>query len=211
VKTRIARELGDGFALRLYRAMIEDLFANLRPLEDILAPFCDVPAGLPPVLPGVPGLERVRLQRGADLGERMLLALAQVFGEGAGRAVLIGSDTPHIRPEAIRSCLDALRSHDAALGPAADGGYYLVGFRRGGLEPRAFRDVPWGGPEVLEETVRRLGSRSLYLGEELRDIDRVEDLAAVLESQDAKAGLPRMRAVAEELAMKERGARDGRV
>ncbi len=202
VKTRIARELGDDAALALYRAMITDLFRNLGPLGGLLVPLCDVPAGLPLVLPPVPGLERAGRQKGADLGEKMYRALSRVFKRGAERAVLIGSDVPYIDQQVITDCLEALETRDAVLGPAADGGYYLIGFRRESLTREVFRNMPWGGSSVLEETVKRLHGRSLHLGKKLRDIDLVQDLEAVLGSGSLAARLPELRATMEQESAK---------
>jgi hypothetical protein len=195
VKTRIAREVGDEAALLLYTAMIKDLYHNLQPLREKLVSLCDAPGGGRPLLPEAPGLEQVRMQEGADLGERMYRAFLRVFEEGATRAVLIGSDIPYIYADWVEMCLQSLRDHDAALGPAADGGYYLIGFSLSSLTREPFRDMTWGTGSVLDETIRRLQGRRLHFAPELRDIDQVEDLRAVLGSNKYATRLPEVRRV----------------
>jgi hypothetical protein len=183
VKTRISAELGDSTTLELYTAMIKDLFRNLRPLKELLVPFCDVPPGLPLLLPSLPVLRQTHLQRGFDLGEKMFRAFTRVFEQGAERAVLIGSDIPYITGVLIRLYLRELRRHDAVLGPAVDGGYYLIGFTRESLTDKPFRSMSWGTDSVLEKTIERLEGHSLYMGSELQDMDRMRDLEAVLASE----------------------------
>lgn len=122
------------------------------------------------------GLE-LRSQRGADLGERMAAALEDALAR-APWAVLIGTDCPELTAGDLRRAAQVLQEGaDAVLGPAADGGYYLIGLRR----PLAnlFPGVPWGTDAVLAETRRRLGESGCHW-EELpvrRDLDRPEDLA----------------------------------
>jgi glycosyltransferase A (GT-A) superfamily protein (DUF2064 family) len=90
-----------------------------------------------PLLAALLGPETAReAQHGADLGERMAAALTRAFARGAERAVLLGSDLPGVPPEAVRAALDALRTHDAVLGPAEDGGYWLIGFTRSAFAGR---------------------------------------------------------------------------
>ena len=104
-------------------------------------------------------------------------ALAEAFFEGAERIVIIGTDCPEITPELIRESFDRLATSDLVLGPATDGGYYLIGLRR--PAPRLFTDIPWGSQRVLEETLGRARELSydVSLLKQLSDVDRPEDLA----------------------------------
>jgi rSAM/selenodomain-associated transferase 1 len=120
-------------------------------------------------------------QRGDDLGERMLAAFeAQTDGTGA---VLVGSDCPFLEVGDLQRAAGELAGGaDAVIGPAADGGYYLIAVRS--AHPHAFAGVPWGGDGVLAQTrvnLERLRSRWVEL-DTRHDIDRPEDLALLDES-----------------------------
>ena len=118
-----------------------------------------------------------RAQGSGDLGCRMDRAFAEAFVEAIERTVVIGTDCPEITPELIRESFERLATCDLVLGPAADGGYYLLGLRR--PAPQLFRDIPWGSERVLEETLRRANELSVDVSllKTLSDVDRPEDLA----------------------------------
>lgn len=122
-----------------------------------------------------------REQHPGDLGERMHQALCEAFKDGLEQAVIIGIDCPGITSAVLNAAFSALRKHDVALGPATDGGYYLIGAHRrmDSTDLNAlFQDMPWGTETVFEETRQRLEStgstwhRLAYLD----DVDRPEDI-----------------------------------
>lgn len=122
-------------------------------------------------------------QAEGDLGDRLAAATAQVLAEHGGPVVLIGVDTPQIRPEVGRAALDDLRDGvDVTLGPAADGGYYLVGLREPHPELFALPTERWGGPDVLELTLAAAGAANLDLAmlRAERDLDDEGDARAML-------------------------------
>ena len=177
-KTRLVPTLGAEGAARLHAALVRRalesaIASGVGPVELWCAPdtahpfFAQCAAEL-----GV----NLRVQRGADLGERMGSAFAAALGENAA-LVLIGSDCPALTPQALREAAAALRDHDAVIAPAEDGGYVLVGLSRAisGL----FDGVEWGSSAVMAQTRARLaraGTRWKELGT-LWDIDRPEDYA----------------------------------
>ncbi len=124
-----------------------------------------------------------QLQSGADLGERMVQSLRSVFDSslqsGHDRhpgAIIIGTDCPGINPALLKLAFEHLHSADLVLGPAIDGGYYLIGLSR--LIPELFVGINWSTVEVLRQTVEianQLGLKVAYLPS-LADIDRPEDL-----------------------------------
>jgi uncharacterized protein len=119
-----------------------------------------------------------RQQGVGNLGERMARAFDASFREGANATVLIGSDCPGLTPERLAAAFDALQSNPAVLGPATDGGYYLIGLRR--PVPELFQGVKWGTDTVLRESLQileRIGLKPMLL-EPLDDLDRAEDLPA---------------------------------
>ena len=198
IKTRLAAEVGEQRALAAYLAMISDLLANIESLSTRTLYYVDSPEGGPWPTPAVPlPGRRIRRQRGADLGERMKHAFEEVFSDpDVGRAVLIGSDIPHITAFLLEDVFGRLSGHDLALGPAADGGYYLIGFRRRTFTSTLFGDIPWSTDAVLDQTAalaRRLGL-SVHMGPRLRDIDTFEDLRAVLADRVLRKRLPALRA-----------------
>lgn len=115
-------------------------------------------------------------QGGGDLGERMARAFARAWQDGCGRVVLVGADCPALSVEILQSAFTALADQDLVLGPAVDGGYYLLGLSR--PAPELFENQPWGDRALLAATldVARWAGLSMQLLEELADIDRPEDL-----------------------------------
>jgi len=119
---------------------------------------------------------RVLPQRGANLGERMENAFRKCFAMGYREVVVIGTDTPWMGAERVRQAFAELRANDVVIGPAEDGGYYLLGMRK--MVPEIFRGIPWSTEWVLELTIEKIVALKLR-GKLLRkdfDLDRPEDL-----------------------------------
>ncbi len=178
VKTRLIPVLGAEGAARLYRALLELALEAAAAVPGVRRElWC---AGAPPT-GGVCADLALSLGMGfhhqptGDLGARMAAALTQAL-TGGGRAVLIGSDCPEYHGDYLGAALEALRDHEAVLGPAADGGYVLIGLRR--YAPELFKDIPWGTNAVLADTravLTRLGWTWAELPT-LTDLDGPEDL-----------------------------------
>ncbi|MDF1830884.1 MAG: TIGR04282 family arsenosugar biosynthesis glycosyltransferase [Porticoccaceae bacterium] len=120
-------------------------------------------------------LPEIKQQEGDDLGERMHTAITAGLGKKSA-VVLIGSDCPAINGNYLRTALFALKKVDVVIGPAADGGYVLIGMKK--AEQKIFADVDWSTPRVLQQTYARLQASKLSYFElpVLNDIDRPEDL-----------------------------------
>jgi rSAM/selenodomain-associated transferase 2/rSAM/selenodomain-associated transferase 1 len=118
-----------------------------------------------------------RAQRGGDLGDRMAHAFEGSFEAGCQAAVIIGSDSPGLTPELLVAAFEKLGSSSVVLGPADDGGYYLIGLGR--PVPELFRSITWGTGRVLGESIEILARLRITpaLLAALGDIDRPEDLA----------------------------------
>lgn len=116
-------------------------------------------------------------QHGGDLGERMLCAVQESLTEFQ-QVILIGSDIPGIDQDLLEQACAELRQHDLVLGPAMDGGYYLIGLKN--VESFLFRGMEWGSGQVLEQTLQAACRHQLRtaLLPELQDIDRWQDLKA---------------------------------
>jgi len=117
-----------------------------------------------------------RQQSEGDLGRRMALAFKESFSAGMTGVVIIGTDCPDLNAQLMVKAFHAIEQNDLVLGPALDGGYYLIGLRR--LIPELFTGISWSTAEVLEQTrsiAERLDLAIAFLPL-LNDIDRPEDL-----------------------------------
>jgi rSAM/selenodomain-associated transferase 1 len=177
-KTRLIPALGETGATALHRRLVMHCLraatdSRLGPVELWCAPDADDPF--------FRDCERrcgvsLHPQGKGDLGARMQRAFESALARAA-RAILVGSDIPALSAQYLRDADQALvRGDDAAIGPAQDGGYVLIGLSR--CDPELFRDIPWGGPKVLAETRRRMAALSWRSSElpVLWDVDRPEDL-----------------------------------
>ena len=110
-------------------------------------------------------------QAAGDLGERLIAATVEAIGAGAEAVVLIGGDCPYLGQEHFEEAARILATGQVALGPARDGGYYLIALRR--PEPALFTGIAWSSPHVLEQTRARCAAVGLRVGElaELEDVD----------------------------------------
>lgn len=176
VKTRLAEGIGPDATDRLYKAFLEDILSSLNELH---RPFA---VAYTPAWAGeyfeeaAGGADELFPQQGDDLGERMNNAFSRQFALGYDRVILIGSDIPLLSPEILEEAREALAEHPAVLGPARDGGYYLIGLRK--PVPGLFTGISWGSDRVLRDTISiLLRQRCNYrLLPELSDIDRAHDL-----------------------------------
>lgn len=120
-------------------------------------------------------------QGDGDIGLRMHRAFDDGFKDGCESMVIIGSDIPELTGDIIQRAFDELKTKDLVLGPAADGGYYLIGLHRAVFNPAGpplFTGISWGTDQVLKQTVtaaKKQGLRCILL-ETLKDVDRPEDL-----------------------------------
>ena len=175
VKTRLARQIGPVRAAWFYRNTAAAVIARLsgsRCWETVLAVAPDAAVNQPFWPTGV----RRMAQGGGDLGQRMQRAIGR---QPRGPVIIVGTDIPAIRPSHIAAAFRALGGHDAVFGPAADGGYWLVGQRRRPRELPMFRHVRWSSPEALSDTLANLRGRRVAFVAMLNDVDESEDFRSV--------------------------------
>jgi uncharacterized protein len=193
VKTRLAAALGPDAAATLYAAFTQDIVARFRHVaaRRILA-FTPADAAARNHFQQLAGSDyELWPQPDGSLGER-LHAFFDTHLAAADRAVVIGSDSPTLPAEFATRALELLGERDCVLGPAADGGYYLIALRR--PCPALFEGIDWGTPRVLEQAVDRLrqAGLSLHLLPVWYDVDTPDDLAFLRGDLAAMrhAGLP---------------------
>ena len=123
----------------------------------------------------IPG-HRYREQASGDLGHRLQSAFAEAFGAGCQRVVVIGIDCPDLNGAILGQAFSHLADHDLVVGPAWDGGYYLIGLRQLTLE--VFENIAWSSDRVLTQTLERASGAGLRVAQlpRLHDLDRPEDL-----------------------------------
>ena len=176
VKTRLQSLMSAHDAVRLYEAMLLDCAAALHATQAAAKVVAFTPAHAEDALRALLdpiGVFEYEPQPEGDLGERMEGLMQWVFARGAERVVLIGSDSPSLPAAYIDEGLALLREKEVVLGPSTDGGYYLVGRRKG--ESRIFQGVAWSTGMVLEQTLVRLGTQTLGLLPPWYDVDTPAD------------------------------------
>jgi uncharacterized protein len=179
VKSRLAARVGALRAAAVYRASAGEEIRRTAPRGDeyVRVFFFDPPEGREAIESWLGG-ERLLAQTSGDLGARMEAAFADVFRAGARRAAIIGTDVPWVSRDDVMDALESLDDHDLAVGPATDGGYYLMAMKR--PHPELFQGIPWSTEAVLPSTLTRAGEAGLGVRvlRTMSDVDTAEDLAS---------------------------------
>jgi rSAM/selenodomain-associated transferase 1 len=174
VKTRLAAAIGNDKALDIYLHLVtHTLKAIVNAAADRYIYFSDE---IDDSIGQKTTAFKRAVQSGADLGERMKNAFCDVLNTSYHKVLIIGTDCPGISPEILEQAFDQLNDADIVIGPAADGGYYLLGMKA--LHPQLFDNIEWSTSAVLQTTVERCTQNNLryQLLEELNDIDEEKDL-----------------------------------
>jgi rSAM/selenodomain-associated transferase 1 len=176
VKTRIAKDLGDARALAIHRELTERTLAAARGLRDAQVVVAHTPADAGDEMRAWLGDDLgYEPQRGRDLGQRMAAAIDARLSSGSSRVVVVGSDVPDLTTAILDEAFTSLHASDVVIGPAADGGYYLIGMKA--LHRSLFERIPWSSAETLARTLAAIRDAGLgvHLLEILRDVDTVVD------------------------------------
>jgi uncharacterized protein len=175
-KRRLAREIGDANAIRLYRSCLAHTLLRLgsdrrwrtvlavTPDRDIGARFWPAPRWTRPVPQGT-----------GDLGRRMQRLFAR---RESGPVIIVGSDIPSLRASHVAEAFKLLGRADAVLGPAPDGGYWLIGLKRRPRLLAPFAGVRWSSSYAFADTVANLDGRSIALAVSLGDVDTAKSYRA---------------------------------
>jgi hypothetical protein len=183
VKTRLVPRFSPEEALQLHSALLADSLdlLNRTAAAASAAPFLYLSeeGALDAEISSRMGAAARAVQHGSDLGERLARAFQERLAAGSRQVVILGSDTPHLPGERIVRAFQALEQDEVVVGPARDGGYYLIGAAR--LHPELFRRIPWGTGEVYRETVRRARKEKISLASlpDWDDIDLPESVTAL--------------------------------
>lgn len=173
VKTRLAQDIGDEKALLVYEKLLNKTLEISLPLRCPKFVYYDEAIN-PHDLWNVAGYVK-KLQEGADLGERMFNAFKDLLYLGFEKVLIIGSDCFELKTEIIEDAFRSLSEYKAVIGPASDGGYYLLGMNV--LIPELFFDKAWSTDQLMEQTINELSRMGISydLLQELNDIDDIED------------------------------------
>jgi hypothetical protein len=201
VKTRLAAQIGDEAAAKLYAAMLQDTLAvaeNADRETKSEVVLCYTPNDA--FAPGHYSLSNFwrganLLQNGDDLGEKMRHAAQNRFSHGANRVVIIGSDKPDLEVSTLRAAFEELENHDLVFGPALDGGFYLIGIRAPFAES-LFAGVIWSHDltlQVVLNNARHL-NLSVALLQEGADVDEASDLQNFISNSELQIKAPHFHA-----------------
>lgn len=182
VKTRLAKELGSATAVELYRNFTLDILDTLQNLNINFKIVFDPPDTRILFQKWLGKNYSYAPQIGQDLGQKMKNAFQQGFSEGFNKVVLIGSDSPDLPEVLLRSALSVLETHDVVIGPASDGGYYLIGFSQKAFLPEVFEGICWSSHSVSMQTINILKKylRRPYLLPLWHDVDTLDDLKSLV-------------------------------
>ena len=176
-KTRMQPYLSPDECAALHKSMIEDIYKECVKIQADIFVYYTPLEGLGRLYKLIGKESTYRLQKGADLGEKMYDAIAEVLDFGYESCILIGSDIAELRKEHLNTAFDKLEYADVVFGKTVDGGYYLVGMKRAVKE--VFEVEKYGNSDVFANTLKRLSNLGLKVAytKTLYDIDTKDDLA----------------------------------
>lgn len=178
VKSRLAAEIGEERALLLYKDFVLQMLSAVKKGSFVFF-ICFYPENaLDDFKKWLGGDYEYLRQKGENLGERMKNGFIDAFNLRFKRVALIGSDIPDLPVEVIEEAFRSLHKNDVVIGPAFDGGYYLIGFKDQAFSPEVFEGIDWGTKDVFAETIEKLKRfrRAVHTLPYYRDIDTAEDL-----------------------------------
>jgi uncharacterized protein len=173
VKTRIAEELGDQAALEIYMKLVDHTHQVCQEVD--AQKFVFFSDFIPEDLSGFNPHDQLIVQSGNDLGWRMANAFKVVFSKGFKKILIVGTDCLELKANLLEEAFELLKTNQVVIGPARDGGYYLLGLQQLVLE--LFQDIEWSSEKVFWQTMKKLDDLSLSydLLRVLSDVDRLAD------------------------------------
>lgn len=172
VKTRLAKTIGNATALKIYIFLLERTRDISVKVSADKAVYYSVKVRENDIWDA--NIFQKHQQVGEDLGIRMLHAFKNGFKAGYEKVMIIGSDLYDLTAETIENAFMALENNEVVIGPAEDGGYYLLGMNS--LEEKVFKNKDWGTETVRKDTLEDLKDKKVFLLGELNDVDVFEDI-----------------------------------
>ncbi|MFT4674270.1 MAG: rSAM/selenodomain-associated transferase 1 [Saprospiraceae bacterium] len=172
VKTRLAKTVGDKTALEIYTFLLEKTRDIAAKVTADKAVYYSVKIRENDIWDAT--IFQKHQQVGEDLGIRMLHAFKNGFETGYEKVLIIGSDLYDLTADTIANAFLALDKNDLVIGPAEDGGYYLLGMNS--LEEKVFKNKDWGTATVRKDTLEDLKDKKVFLLAPLNDVDVFEDI-----------------------------------
>ena len=172
VKTRLAKSIGDQAALETYKILSKHTSKIINEIDSDQLIFYSDKIQDNDIWTATNCKKQIQTK--GDLGQKMLAAFQYGFSLGYQKIIIIGSDLYSLRPKHIESAFEQLENYDVVIGPALDGGYYLLGLNF--IIHKIFKQKQWSTSSVLKETLSDLKEFNVNLLEPLNDIDTYEDL-----------------------------------
>jgi rSAM/selenodomain-associated transferase 1 len=171
VKTRLAKDIGTENALEIYKILLNHTFEIVANINTQKWIFYSENINEDELFDE--NFEK-KLQKGNDLGEKMKNAFEEGFNAGFQKIVIIGSDLIDLENSDFKLAFESLDTNDVVIGPALDGGYYLLGLKEN--YHQIFNDKKWGTDTVLEDTLNDFKNQKVKLLNVKNDIDTIEDI-----------------------------------
>jgi rSAM/selenodomain-associated transferase 1 len=171
-KTRLAATIGDESALEIYKYLLQHTAKLSEKVKADKYVFYSESIKREDIWDAT--IFNKKLQQGNDLGERMENAFTELFELGYEKVIIIGSDLLDLSSDDVNEAFDFLNENDTVIGPAKDGGYYLLGMKN--MHSKVFKNKEWGTSTVLENTLSDLKDSTISMLKELNDIDTFEDM-----------------------------------
>ena len=172
VKTRLAKSIGELKALEVYQQLLQKTARTLQ-ASDLEAAVWHTPSSQPDPL-WLEVTSNCFRQVSGDLGQRMQAGFEWAFGQGYGPVVGIGTDLWDLEATDLEQAFELLQNKEVVIGPAADGGYYLIGMQK--MQTQLFQNKAWSTPELLEQTLADIAPEKRALLSQKNDIDTAADL-----------------------------------
>lgn len=191
VKTRLSKDLGQEKTLELYKAFLTDVLAKVKNIKNTdYFIYYHGRGGAIPFLSQYKKGFHLKRQMGLDLGQRMKKAVVHCFNSGYEKVVIIGSDCVSLKLQDFKRAFSSLNTCDVVLGPACDGGYYLIGLKTPIIS--VFDRVSWSSVKVLEQTIKKVKDlrKRFFLLPMREDIDTIEALIALKKVKFNKVDAP---------------------
>ena len=172
VKTRLANAVGNKAALNIYKFLLSHTVSVTKNLEVDKRVYYSEEVPEKDIWPSETFYKR--LQRGGNLGEKMENAFQDAFNSNYKRVIIIGSDLLDLTQRDLENAFLELEKNDVVIGPAEDGGYYLLGMKS--LNSDVFKNKAWSSSSVLSETLKDLEGKKIKILETRNDIDEIQDI-----------------------------------